>query len=69
MSEMILEHLKRIQADVAETKRDVRDLKASSAMILGMIGEMVKASARGDERFASLEVRIERLESRLDLHS
>jgi hypothetical protein len=69
MSELILEHLKRIQADVAETKRDVRDLKASSAMILGMIGEMVKASARGDERFAALEVRIERLESRLDLHS
>src|SRR4051812_34735670 len=38
MSDLILEHLKRIQADVAETKRDVRDLKASSAMILGMIG-------------------------------
>ena len=69
MSDLILEHLKRIQADVAETKRDVRDLKASSAMILGMIGEMVKASARGDERFAALELRIERIESRLDLHS
>jgi hypothetical protein len=30
---------------------------------------MVKASARGDERFAALELRIERIESRLDLHS
>jgi hypothetical protein len=39
MSDLILEHLKRIQADVAETRRDVRDLKASSAMILGMIGD------------------------------
>lgn len=64
---LVIEHLKRIQADIAEVKRDVRDLKASNAMILGMIGELVKASARGDERFASLEARVERIEHRLDL--
>jgi hypothetical protein len=46
MSDLILEHLKRIQSDLSDVKRDVRDLKASNAMILGMFGEMVKASAR-----------------------
>jgi hypothetical protein len=56
-----------MQADVADLKRDTRDLKASNGMILGMIGEMVKATARSEERFASLEVRVERIEHRLDL--
>jgi hypothetical protein len=36
---MILEHLRRIQGDLAEVKRDVRDLKASTATIPGKGGE------------------------------
>jgi len=67
MSELVLEHLKRIQTDVAEIKRDIRDLKGSNAMILGMVGELVKATARGDERSAGLEARVERIERRLDI--
>ncbi len=46
MSELILERLKRIQTDIAAVKRDIRDLKGSNAMILGMVGELVKATAR-----------------------
>lgn len=72
---LVLEHLKKIQASLAEMRntmadmrRDTRDVKASNAMILGMIGEMVKASARDEERFAGLEARLERLEHRFDLH-
>jgi hypothetical protein len=65
--DIILEHLKRIQGDLADLKRDNRDLKASNAMILGMVGDLVKAAARSDERFANVEVRIERIEHRLDL--
>jgi hypothetical protein len=41
--------------------------KASNAMILGLIGEMVKATARDDERLARLEPRVEGLEHRCDL--
>ncbi len=46
MNNFILEHLRRIQADIVETRRNVRDLRASNAMILGMIAKMAKASAR-----------------------
>jgi hypothetical protein len=67
MTRLTLEHLKRIQTDLAETKRDIRDLKATTAMVLGMVGELVKASARGDERFADLEMHVERIEKRLDI--
>lgn len=52
---LVIEHLKRIRADIAEVKRDVRDLKASNAMILGMIGELVKASARGMNALLALK--------------
>jgi hypothetical protein len=65
----ISETLKKIharQADMrnamTDMRNDMRDLKASNAMILGMIGEMVKGSARDDDRFA----RIEDLEHRSD---
>jgi hypothetical protein len=64
---LVLEHLKRIQADAADIKRDVHDLKLSHAMLLNMVGELVKASARSDGRFASLEARVERIEHRLEL--
>jgi len=49
-----------------DMRRDIHDLKASNARILGMIGEMVKAHASVDDRFNELESRIERLEDRLN---
>jgi chromosome segregation ATPase len=64
--------LKKIQGSLADVRnmqvdmrRDIRDLKASNARILGMIGEMVKAHASVDDRFNELESRIERIEERL----
>jgi len=69
----ITETLKKIHAGqtdmrnaMTDMRNDMRDLKASNAMILGMIGEMVKAGARDDNRFARLEARIEDLEHRFD---
>jgi len=69
----IVETLKKIQAGIAELRngqtdirRDVRDLKASNAMILGVVGEIVKASGRENERFASIEARLDHLEERID---
>lgn len=67
MTELVLEHLKRIHADIGELKKDTREIKASLAMQLTMTGELVKSSGRADERFAELEARIDRIEHRLDL--
>jgi hypothetical protein len=64
---LMFEILRKIQTDLADLKRDNSDLKSSSAMILGMIGELVKAAGRDEARFAGLEVRIERIERRLNL--
>jgi hypothetical protein len=63
----MIDILRKIQANVADLKRDNADIKSSSAMILGMIGELVKAAGRDESRFAGLEVRIERIERRLNL--
>jgi hypothetical protein len=64
------ETLKKIQAGIAELRngqadigQDIRDV---NAMILGMIGELVKSAARDDDRFARLEARVEDIEQRLD---
>ena len=50
-----MENLKKLQVGMADLRNaiagiriDVRELKASNAMILGMIGGMVKATARAD---------------------
>jgi hypothetical protein len=66
-TDIVLEHLKRMQTDLADLKRDVRDLKASNATILGMIGELVKATGQSEGRLTTLEIRVERIEHRLDL--
>jgi hypothetical protein len=67
------ETLKKIQAGIADlrnaladTRQDIRDVKASNATILGLIGELVKSAARDDDRFARLEARVEDIEHRLD---
>jgi chromosome segregation ATPase len=64
----ILQKVQDSLADVrnmqVDMRRDIRELKASSARILGMLGEVVKGSATVDERFNELEERIERLEER-----
>jgi len=51
---------------MVDLRQDIRDVKASNAMILGMIGELVKSAARDDDRFARLEARVEDIEHRLD---
>jgi hypothetical protein len=45
---------------------DLRDLKASNAMILISIGDLVKASARDDGRFARTGARLEVPDQRID---
>jgi hypothetical protein len=65
------ETLRKIQAGqvelrnaMADLRQDVRDVKTSNAMILNLIGDLVKATARDDDRFARIEARLDVLEHR-----
>ena len=64
---LLLEHLKRIQADLSEVKRDVRGVKSEIVSLRTIMGEFLKADARREGSIASLEVRVERIERRLDI--
>jgi hypothetical protein len=46
----------------------MREVKGTCATTLGIVGEMIKSEARAHGQFAELEVRIERVEQRLDIH-
>jgi len=59
-----------------DVRRDMRELQvttakafdtlnASTATVLGLLGELVKAEGRDNERFASIEARLNSLEHRL----
>lgn len=66
-TELIWEALTALRTDLADMKRDIRDLRANTAMMPGMIGEIIQSSARHESNCLNLEARIERIEHRLDL--
>lgn len=45
MSDLIIEHLKRIQADIADMKRDIHDMKAEIVSLRTIMGEFIKTDA------------------------
>jgi hypothetical protein len=65
-NELLFKVLTDIRNGQTDMRQDIRDLKASNAMILNLIGDLVKGTARGDERIARLEARVEDIEHRLD---
>jgi hypothetical protein len=46
MTDLVIEHLKCIQADIAELRREVREVKGTCATTLGIVGELIKSEAR-----------------------
>lgn len=64
---LLLEHMKAIRAQLDRIERDMQDLKARMSSLeahsVAMQGEVVRHSARFDE----LDIRLTRVERRLEL--
>jgi hypothetical protein len=65
-NKLLYEILVGLRNAMTDMRRDIRDLKASDAMILGLLGELVKGSGRENERLNSIETRLDNLEHRME---
>jgi chromosome segregation ATPase len=64
---LILEILKKIQADLAEMKQDIRDLTVRVGLVEGHVSHLIAAQHHSNERLDRMSNRIERIEQRLNL--
>jgi hypothetical protein len=64
---LVLEHLRAIRADSADTRRDIRDVKARFASIESYIATLHHDQTRTGFTIDEIVNRIERLEKRLSL--
>lgn len=63
---LVLEILRRIQADIAEMKTDIKDLKAGQIEIRMQLHSMDGNLLRQERTIAALHVKVDRIETRLD---
>lgn len=64
---LVLEILKRIQADLSEMKDDMRDFKDGQIRVRNEINDLRGDILRLERSNAGIEARISRIERRLDL--
>jgi hypothetical protein len=64
---VVLEILRRIQSDVGEVKSDVRDIKGQLIDIRTQLVTMQSDALRQERTVAALQVKVDRIETRLDL--
>lgn len=64
---LMLEILKRLQADMSELKQDMRDTKIRVGLVEGHVASLLVAQHHTNERLDRLSDRVERIERRLDL--
>ncbi len=65
--DLIYAVLQKMQADMAELKFDVRDLKVRMTMVEEHLGSSIIAISGVNSRLDRLNDRVERIENRLDL--
>jgi len=73
-TDIVLEHLKRIQAGVTQLRsdnvdmrRDIRAMKDEMVSLRTIMGEFIKTDARREGDYLHLSARVDRIENRLDL--
>ena len=64
---IMLDILVRIQADIAEMKQDVRDLKVRVGLLEGHVSHLLAVQRHTNERLDRLNDRVERIERCFDL--
>jgi hypothetical protein len=64
---LILEILKRIQADVADMKADLKELKLRTTIVKGHLAGVMASLGIMNDRMDRFDTRLERIERRLDL--
>jgi chromosome segregation ATPase len=67
-SELILEILRKIQSDIAFIKHDVAELKTSVADLRQELHMLKGDILRQERAVAMIDIRVERIETRLNLH-
>lgn len=66
-NELILEHLKAIQAKVSRTDERLEHIEGDIRIIKGHMASFMQAEVQQDTSIASLQARLDRIERRLDL--
>ncbi len=66
-NELILEHLKAIQAKLADMSADIADIKADGRAHRSLTTGLVQSEDLHGGQIASMQARLERIERRLDL--
>jgi predicted nucleic acid-binding Zn-ribbon protein len=63
---LVLEILRRMQADMAEMKSDIKDLKTGQIEIRMQLHSMDGNVLRQERTIAAVQVKVDRIETRLD---
>ncbi len=66
-NELLLETLKAIQAKLAAVASDIHDIKADMRGLKGHIGAFMQSEIAQDGAIASIQLKIDRIEQRLNL--
>ena len=67
-NELMYETLKAIRAEVSDMRLEMRSVASEMRAVKGHIAALVSADAGRDERLAHFELRLDRIEARLNLH-
>jgi hypothetical protein len=66
-NELMYEQLKAIRADLAEAKTERREIRDELRVLKGHVAALVQSDLLRESSLASLTVRVERIERRLEL--
>lgn len=66
-NELLLEHLKAIQAKVSRTDERLEHIEGDIRIIKGHMANFMQAEVQQDAAIASLQSRLERIERRLEI--